>query len=85
MICVVGGCDEPPIRSQTYGRPPEPRVYLCAVHWMMADDDPVTLRKLLGSSDEAPTRHQLSRSRADRADIRASVGFPPPHTGRRHT
>ena len=55
MICAAPGCDEPPIRSQAYGWPTGPCVYLCAVHWMMADDDPERLRKLLGTSRRGGT------------------------------
>jgi hypothetical protein len=52
MICAARGCDEPAIRSQMYALPRHPHVHLCAIHWMMADDDPSRLRKLLGFSDE---------------------------------
>ncbi len=48
MRCDVPGCAHTAIRTQTYEIRGNPRVHLCAEHWLMADNSPFALHKLLG-------------------------------------
>ena len=66
MRCDVPDCATTAIRTQAYQIRGNPRVHLCVDHWLIADNSPLALHKLVGIPERGADPEGLAKPRDGR-------------------